>query len=511
MFAVTVESLYDCFYVISNNSSSDVDKLKAYQKILQGSKSGPNEKKLSSQFIGRFFKLFQAEQENSFNCLLDLCDDEDSNTRIQAVRDFQQICKAVPEFIPRVSDVLAQLVIAENVSESNGINNSLKSLLMMDPSSTLIGVFNQIVPSKSEIQRKNLLQFLMDCLKDIPEEKMTAELEEFIIEHLNNLFSDASFTEFVAVVTIMSSLKSLSTLLGRQKLVNMISSFVMEKMPTFDPQSVKSVELIQQAGKQIVRLLSKNVSAAKLLKYMLDNVVPSVLSVENPFQQRGILQLLTTFSSHPGDTFTSIPEDRRVQLLQPLYVALLTSLPELSTLTDEGDVHLKMSLPAFTIECILYTLLNLLKFCPTFLSASVQNESDAASQEGAARLHSLRHKAQYTARLIQSYKTPIVAELQASFQAEGGCSVKTADEVRRALANIEKMVRCIFRSKIESHCLHDVVLSWIEPSPPKAPATSSPTALTAGAKRRTSQQQGTSQTWSKRGRFQHLYRGNRRN
>lgn len=83
---------------------------------MQGSKCGPNEKKLSSQFIGRFFKLFQSEQENSFNCLLDLCDDEDSTTRIQAVRDFQQICKAEPAFIPRASDVLAQLIVTEDAT-----------------------------------------------------------------------------------------------------------------------------------------------------------------------------------------------------------------------------------------------------------------------------------------------------------------------------------------------------------------------------------------------------------
>lgn len=507
MFEVTVESLYKCFNVISNNSSSDAEKLRAYQQILQGSKGGPNEKKLSSQFIGRFFKLFQTEQENSFNCLLDLCEDEDPKTRIQAVRDFQQICKAVPTFIPRVSDVLAQLVITENVSESNGINDSLKFLLIMDPSSTLVGVFNQIISSKSGIQRKNLMQFLMDCLKDIPEEKMTLELEEFIIEHLNRLFSENSSTEFDAAITIMSSLKSLSTLLGRQKLVNMISNFVMEKVPTFDPQSIQSVKLIQQAGKQIARLLSKNVSAARLLKYMLEYVVPSVLSVENPFQQRGILQILTNLSSHPGDTFTSVPEDCRIQLLHPLYMALLTSFPEPSTLTDEGDVLAKISLPVFAIECFLYTLLNLLKFCPTFLCASVQNVDDATSQEGVTRLNSLRHKAQYTARLMQSYKTAIVAELQASFQAEGGCSVKTADEVRRALANVEKMVRCIFRSKIESCFLQDVILSWIEP----APAVSSLTVATAGAKRLASQQQGISQSWNKRRRVQNLYRGNRRN
>lgn len=318
----------------------------------------------------------------------------------------------------------------------------------MNPSSTLAGIFNQILSNKSRVQRENLIKFLLDNLKDIPEEKRSAELDEFITEHLNELLNETSSTEFVIIVALMSSLKSMSTLLGRQKLVNTITNVIVEKMPVFDPQSAQSVELIQQAGKQVVRLLSKNVSAAQLLKYMLESVVPSVLSVDNPFQQRGILLILTNLSSHPGDAFTSVPKDSQIQLLQPLYASLLTSLPEPSTFTDEGDVRPKISLPAFTIECIFYTLLNLLKFCPTFLCASVQNESDTASQEGVARLQALRHKAQYTARLIQSYKAAIVTELQAAFQAEGGCSVKTVDEARRVSCQIPRVYKSCFKVSI---------------------------------------------------------------
>lgn len=162
---------------------------------------------------------------------------------------------------------------------------------------------------------------------------------------------------------------------------------------------------------------------------MLVSVVPLVLLIENPFQQRGILQILADLSSHPGNAFTSIPTEKQVQLLQLLYTSLLKILPETSP--PGNDVPSKAFLPAFTVECIFYTLLNLLKFCPTFFCSSLQKEDDTASLEGVTRLQTLRLKAQYTARLIQSYKPSIVSELQAAFLAEGGCSVKTADEARR--------------------------------------------------------------------------------
>ncbi|KAM7539635.1 hypothetical protein Aperf_G00000028697 [Anoplocephala perfoliata] len=462
MVEATVDSLYKCFDTISDATSSEAQKLKAFQIIQMGCKGGPNEKKLSSQFIGRFFKLFPNEQEKSFNCLLDICDDDDPKARIQVVRDLQQICRAESSFIPRVSDVLGQMIVTEDVLESNVVMTALKTLLETDPSGTLAGIFNQIFSSKSGLHRQTLIKFLTESLKDFPEEKMSSKLEEFIVEQSNRLLNETSPGEFVDTITLMSSLKSMSTLLGRQKLVNMITNLVTERMPVFNPRSVYSVELVQKSGKQLVHLLSKNVSAAQFLKYMVVSVVPLVLLVENSFQQRGILQVLADVSSHPGDAFTSTPLEKQVQLLQILYTSLLTILPDTSP--SGNDVPSKIFFPAFTVECIFYTLLNLLKFCPTFFHSSMQNDSDTASLDGVTRLQTLRQKAQYTARLIQSYKPSIVSELQAAFLAEGGCSVKTADEARRALANIEKMVRCIFRSQIEPDCLHDVVLSWIEPT-----------------------------------------------
>lgn len=273
----------------------------------------------------------------------------------------------------------------------------------------------------------------MEHLKVIPEEKMTTELEEFVMEQSKKLINDCSTQEFVSVIAVMSSLKSSSTLLGRQKLVNIITNIILTKLPTFDPHNAQNIDLLQNAGKQVERLMSKNVSAAQLLKHMLVTVVPSILLVDKPFQQRRILQILTNLSSHPGDAFTSISEENQVELLKPLYITLLSSLPEPTVISD-GDTPAKASLPAFTIECLLYALLNLLsKFCPAFFCASVQGEEglDKTSQEAVTRLQNLRQKAQYAARIIQSYKPAIVTELQTAFLAEGGCSVKTADEVRR--------------------------------------------------------------------------------
>ncbi|EUB64966.1 Apoptosis inhibitor 5 [Echinococcus granulosus] len=463
MIAVSVESLYNCFDTISNEKSSDVEKSNAFQIILLGSKCGPNEKRLSSQLIGRFFKLFKNEQESSFNHLLDLCDDEDPIIRMQAVHDLLQICKSEPAYISRVSDVLSQMFASDDASELHVITLVMFNLLEMDPSGTLAGIFNHIISDDSGIHRENLVKFLMANLKRLPDGKISSELEEFIIQQSNKLLPIVSGSGFVQLISLISSLKSTTSLQARQSLVNKITDHVVQSIPVFNPQVVSSVTHIRDCGKQVVQLLSKNVSAGGFLRYVLVKVIPKVSLVKNPSDQRSILQLLAEFSAHPGVTFRS---DEKTHTLLPLYNFLMELLPEPSsgqeliiTLEDSGSK--KLLVPAFAEECCIYSLLSLLRFNPKFLCTTEAGDDEAA-REGCFRLQALRQKVQYTARLIRSYRASIIAELQATFRIEGLSPVMLAEEARRALENIEKMVRCLFRPRVEPEHLSDLTLSWVD-------------------------------------------------
>ena len=46
-----------------------------YEEILAGVKGADNVKRLSSQFIARFFGLFSNLEEQSIDAMLDLCED----------------------------------------------------------------------------------------------------------------------------------------------------------------------------------------------------------------------------------------------------------------------------------------------------------------------------------------------------------------------------------------------------------------------------------------------------
>lgn len=48
-----------------------------FLEILSGVKGGPGERRLTSQFIARFFRHFPSLQEQALNALFDLCEDAD--------------------------------------------------------------------------------------------------------------------------------------------------------------------------------------------------------------------------------------------------------------------------------------------------------------------------------------------------------------------------------------------------------------------------------------------------
>lgn len=59
--------------------------MEAFNLILQGAKGDTAAKRLSAQFIGRFFKHFSELSEESINVILDLCEDADSNVSLKSI------------------------------------------------------------------------------------------------------------------------------------------------------------------------------------------------------------------------------------------------------------------------------------------------------------------------------------------------------------------------------------------------------------------------------------------
>ena len=103
-----------------------------YKIILQGVQGDRNTKKLASQFIARFFAKFPNLGNDALDAILDLCEDEDIDIRKQAIKDLPILCRDMKEFLPKIADVLSQLLQTEDKSEIVVVQNSLMSLFRRD-------------------------------------------------------------------------------------------------------------------------------------------------------------------------------------------------------------------------------------------------------------------------------------------------------------------------------------------------------------------------------------------
>lgn len=101
---------------------------KEYKEILEAVKGEAKEKRLASQFIGKFFKFFPHLTDVAIDAQLDLCEDADIQIRRQAIKDLPQLCKDSKEHTSKIADILAQLLIVEDASELQQVHMSLVAL-----------------------------------------------------------------------------------------------------------------------------------------------------------------------------------------------------------------------------------------------------------------------------------------------------------------------------------------------------------------------------------------------
>ena len=115
-----------------------------FKTILSGVRGDNNTKKLASQFTSRFFSKFPTLANDSLDAILDLCEDDNVDIRKQAIKDLPSLCREMKEFLPKIADVLSQLLQTEDKGEIVVIQNSLMSLFRRDAKGDLKSFINYV-------------------------------------------------------------------------------------------------------------------------------------------------------------------------------------------------------------------------------------------------------------------------------------------------------------------------------------------------------------------------------
>ena len=366
---ISVERLYELCETLDSMSKNNPDKMTSYegvyQELLVGVKGDKKLKQLSCQFIMRFFKFFSQSEtllEQTLDALFDLCEDNDASIRRQAIKELPNICKSVPSTVARISDILAQLLQAEDSIEYAVVQTSLLNLVKIDAKECLMTLFVQILNASEtggEIIRERTIKFLATKLPSLSPEILTNEIENLLIGKIQETLNDVTSQEFATFIKILASLRQMQQNDGRTRLIEVIANqagISEDPDSDFDPKNDEQVAILVQCTKQALDFFSRNVPSTKFTTYFCSTVLPRIWELpeksEDPESsgiptQVDVLKLLAELSINSG-TLDNV-------CIEHVYNALVRLLPEKPSEENSKSRNDLPNLMLSHLECVVFT------------------------------------------------------------------------------------------------------------------------------------------------------------
>ncbi|XP_041366505.1 apoptosis inhibitor 5-like [Gigantopelta aegis] len=467
----TVENLYKNFGVLADAKDKAGEHLEEYQSFLEAVKGSTGEKRLAAQFIARFFKYFPDLATKAINSLFDLCEDSDITIRKQAIKELPHLCKVCPEHVPKISEALTQLLACDDSGELGYVQSSLVSLFPCNAKGTLEGIFSQILAEHEEddVVRDRAIKFLVLKLRNLEEDTVDKDAEDYIMTEAKKVLQDVTKDEFISIMDLLKNLKVMSTVTGRQQLVDIVTDQADLEEP-FEPTDMDCVDRLISCIKTATPLFSKNVHSKAFVAYICDHVLPVLNQLARPSPdvnpELEILRLFAEISEFCGEL------DKAEERMEKLYNRLTDymPLPPSSENDTPEAVSEEPKLNFSFVECLIFAFHQLGKRSPGFLT-------DEANQE---RLKDFKLRLQFFARGVQVY----IKQLRAALQGKAGDSLKTEENKLKVVAlkttsNINTLIKDLFHTPPAYKS--SVSLSW-KPLMPKA-TTNSKSVVSPGQKR----------------------------
>ncbi|GFO50622.1 Apoptosis inhibitor 5 [Plakobranchus ocellatus] len=224
-----VEDLYKAFGVLADAKDKAGEHEAEFRSFLAATKGSAGEKRLASQFICRFFKFFPKAQDDAIHALFELCEDPDASIRKQAIKDIPALCRGCPDKVSRFADALSMLLGVDDAQEVSSIQAALYNLFSINMKGAMEGIFTRLLQTGEDedgsdevmgLIRERLLKFLVSKVKQYGD--MDKDVEDYIMQQSKKLLEDVTKDEFIAVMELLRSLKTMTTVQSRQQLVEMV-------------------------------------------------------------------------------------------------------------------------------------------------------------------------------------------------------------------------------------------------------------------------------------------------
>ncbi|KAK7098622.1 apoptosis inhibitor 5-like [Littorina saxatilis] len=466
----SIEQLYKAFGVLADAKDKAGEHEAEYRLFMEAVKGNPGEKRLASQFMTRFFKHFPGLARETINALFDLCEDADVMIRKQAIKDLPSLCRICPQHTAQIAEALSQLLLSDDATELSVIQSSLVSLFTINAKGVLEGMFQYILAEHEDDDnlREKVLKFLTQKLKTLPDDTVDKDAEDFVVAQCKKVLLDVTKDEFLAVMDILRSLKTMSTVQGRQQLVEIVTEQAELDQP-LEATDADCVDRLLQCMRTAAPLFSKNVHSKAFATYVCEQAMPVLDKLASPDPdtnvQLDLLKLFAELSEHAGDL------DNQEACVEKVYNRLLEYMPlppENEELSSTEEPKLKFSF----VECLMFAFHQMARRCSPFLS-------DEANAE---RLKDFKLRLQYFARGVQVY----IKQLRAALQGKSGDALRTDENKIKVVAlkitsNINTLIKDLFHSPPAYKAT--ITLSW-KPVASKATAASGSTAQAATGEKR---------------------------
>lgn len=451
-----IEELYKNFGILADAGEKAGDHVESYQAILNATKGSLPQKKLACQFIPRFFKYFPALAESAIDAQLDLCEEEETPVRRMAIKSLPDFCKTATEHIPRITDILTQLLQQEDASELVIVRSGLEALIVKDPEAALGGIFTQICVG-DDLVREKAINFLTQAA---PGKTFASDEKagQFLLLEVRKMLSDVTGDEFTGFVSMLTKVKSIAS--NPQNLADLITEQAnLDKQ--FEPSEPESLDRLITCTRQASPFFLRGASPAKYLEYLFKNVLPvldQIVSTDAGDYKYEVLKLIAELSGN------ATAENAKEHILA-VYTKLLEYMPLPSDGSiEESEEDAIQKLNFSFVECLLYAVHKL----------GAKNVEFFTAEESAERLKDFRQRLQYFGRMVQAY----IKQLRTVLQGKPKAELEQAENKIKVMAlticnNANNMIKDFLHNppSYKSHA----VLSWKSKTTPVQPADESVT------------------------------------
>ncbi|KAL1506666.1 hypothetical protein ABEB36_005990 [Hypothenemus hampei] len=420
-----VQELYKKYEVLTDAKDKISEHSAEYLECIEATRGGPQEKKLAAQIIWKFFKHFPSYQDQALNALLDLCEDNDPEIVICAMKVLPSLCKDNKEYVTNIASILTQLLQLEEQGYIVACN-SLTQVFREDPINSTKGILSNIQLTGEDGLRDKIVHFLYKKLAKITG-KNSAELEDLLINQGKKILQDCTSEEFMIIMNYLLTSKLARTPQGPQELIKLVSQKIEIDEP-FEPleEGTHNTDRLVLGMECIISLFNANNDSAKFVNYYCTQVLPQcqkILTLDDGEQlQLRVFQQLALLSAHCGN----------IENINEVLLQLFEKLKEFMVLPPENvDINNVPDLEFTTVECLLYAFHKLARKHPEFLT------------NDAERLKDFRVRLQYFARGVQGCKR----SLENNFSKKEDLNDADLNKVKLApivLNNINTIIKDLF-------------------------------------------------------------------